>query len=109
MVMSQFLNLLGASSACVDFCDPTDFYRFKQGLHLLGPSLIVLLPSPLKLPQMMGVAACMGATEFKVVLPVVMVEYPTELRQDTDGVHGLCPSLALLLFEYLCLGLVTVV
>jgi len=29
-VMSQFLNLLGASSACVDFCDPTDFYRFNR-------------------------------------------------------------------------------
>ncbi len=29
LVMNKFLNLLGASRACVYFCDSTDFYRFK--------------------------------------------------------------------------------
>jgi len=29
LVMSKFLDLLGASRACMDFCDPTDFSRFN--------------------------------------------------------------------------------
>ena len=30
-VMGQFFNLPGTLSACVDFCDPIDFSRFRQG------------------------------------------------------------------------------
>ncbi len=33
LVMSKFLNLPGASRACVDFCDPTAFSRFKTGIR----------------------------------------------------------------------------
>jgi hypothetical protein len=29
-VMSKFLNLPGASRACMDFYDPTDLFRFNK-------------------------------------------------------------------------------
>jgi len=31
LVMSKFLNLPGASRACLDFRDPIDFSRFNSG------------------------------------------------------------------------------
>ena len=47
---------------------------FEKDIHMLCPRLPVLLPSPFKLAQVMGVAQGMRLTIVKVGLPVIMTE-----------------------------------